>query len=135
MNVANRNLCQELYELSGWSEAEFWYAETVGEAPGNWTIGNNRLVIGMTGGQQLPAYELGEVLRKLPEKIYANDRYYYLTVARHSEGSWYAAYGGKNMLYLKREKNDPEDALCKLAIELFKQGILTKEASIDESRD
>jgi hypothetical protein len=82
MNVASLEPCKELYELSGWNDTEFWYAETLNEPPHNWTLGNNRLTIGMTGGRQLPAYDLGYLLRKLPTGHRMNGFDHFLTVQK-----------------------------------------------------
>ncbi len=107
--IANQELCKELYELSGWT--------VLGFADG-WHSGNGS-----------PAYDLGYLLRKLedsgetiilrynnPENMTAialsdwNKQYTAATVSM-TQGSYPIA-------------STPEDAACKLAIELFKQGVL-----------
>lgn len=64
-----------------------------------------------------PSYDLGYVLRKLPPGS---------RVFRATNGSW-AAVRSSHAKATWTET--PEDAAAKLAIELFKQGILTKEAT------
>lgn len=96
MNVANIDLCKELYELSGWGTAK------EGDV---WTDASGH-----------PRYELGYLLRKLPNGtnvMYNNER----------SAASYEVPIGELYLYGKT----PEDAACKLAIELLKKGVLTKE--------
>jgi hypothetical protein len=101
MNVANLELCRELYDLSGW---ETPYLKTLRQNP------NDGIKIIKT----YPAYDLGFLLRKTN-----------FGVRPHDEG-WKAFYYSKEMT-----GDSPEDVAVKLAIELFKQGILTKEHSND----
>jgi hypothetical protein len=102
MNTASLELCKELYELSGW----------------------NAPVVSMDG--PTPRYDLGYLLRKLPKHV--EDQW--LHIAPITDNKWAAHY---MMMGVKSAGQDewadtPEDAACKLAIELFKQGILVKEA-------
>lgn len=69
--------------------------------------------------QNAPAYDLGYLLRKLPSDC---------PLASDGE-TWSIAYideDGANREY--SNAMTPEDATCLLAIELFKSGVLTKEA-------
>lgn len=122
MNVASRDLCKELYELSGWDNTFFVYVTedevayfviTAEEA----RIEKWRIVA--------PAYDAGFLLRKLPSGagVIKNSKDY---TARRP-----------NMLGSPENKDPfngrtgwdgdtPENALCIMAIELFKAGILTK---------
>jgi hypothetical protein len=114
MNVASLGLCRELYEVSGWSD----------------TIENFRESAHLTK-DRVPAYDLGYLMRKLPHKL--EGTYLDLGVAENGE-EWWAAYEHEwpyeRSTYDHEQKAaTPEDAACKLAIELFKQGILTKEAA------
>lgn len=79
--------------------------------------------------KQYPAYDLGYLLRKLPETM---ERIYHLTLTRAGEGdySWRCGYVDGTFIEGPSIYADtPEDAACKLAIELFKQGVLRKDAA------
>ena len=117
MNVANLELCKALYEVSGWDYSTFWWFRDVPE---------NRILLasaiqddtGIIRRQICPAYDLGYLLRKLPV---------YSKVWQHLEGGWKAeTFTGFD--HIGAIADTPEDAACKLAIELFRQGILTKES-------
>jgi hypothetical protein len=73
MNVASKELCEELRELSGWKKTDrYWHqrlddgAETdkynpfVAERPAVWKT---------TEWKMTPAYDLGYLLRKLPQHV------------------------------------------------------------------
>jgi hypothetical protein len=101
MNVASKELCKELYELSGWNDPE-------------------QILWSRAGGH--PEYTLGYLLRKLmPYEPFVG-----LTLT----DGWVAYTKNWNVnpsgVYIERE-NTPEDAAAKLAIELFKQGLLNNE--------
>lgn len=102
MNVASLSLCKELYELSGWDSLEY-HPNAVGTPI------------------TCPAYDLGYLLRKLPRGCY---------IAQTRKG-WTASSGNAREIFGKQSPitlnaDTPEDAACKLVIELFKQGILKK---------
>lgn len=99
MNTASLELCKELYELSGWEGEEDVYRQA---EPGE----EDENVV-------CPAYSAGYLLRKLPKDE---------TTYGFKLGKWYAQYQAAPVF-----ADTPEDALCKLAIELFKQGVLKKE--------
>lgn len=131
MNVASLELCKELYELSGWVSSD-WHKRknpTAGYKTGDKEL-DARYIKGC------PAYDLGYLLRKLPQmfNLYPDtigEEFHTLTVSAGSTDHWDACYGDTNDPYmgLGFEAKTPEDALCLLAIELFKQGILQKEAA------
>lgn len=83
-----------------------------------------------------PAYTAGYLLRKLPKLLDIDGASFSLCVHTNvAPPDWTAYYmfvqvvDGKLKRYsnrLKVEADTPEDALCKLAIELFKRGILTE---------
>lgn len=77
-----------------------------------------------------PAYTLGYLLRRLPMRLPA-DPGYWLTVGPFDEERWGASYlnGNTNppQLLFNTWTYTPEDAAAKLAIELFKQGVLTRD--------
>lgn len=114
MNVANLELCKELYKLSDWTDTpDRW------DAKKSWPIA-------------LPKYDLGYLLRKLPEirlETWHNGH----VVVKH-----YTTNGVPEKLerlgrVVKAEADIAEDATCKLAIDLFKQGILEREERNDQT--
>jgi hypothetical protein len=128
MNVASLELCKELYELSGWIQYFDWHYDEDGQL--------KKYVEGsvFTG---IPAYPLGYLLRKLPKTLdlgkpkvrdlhivaggdcWVAD-YKYRMPSQQQE--WMHMYDKAKLT----EATTPEDAVAKLCIELFKQGILTK---------
>ena len=109
MNVANFELCQELYGLSGWLTGVDGncYVSLTGERRGF----EVRLLTD-TDNDQIricPAYDLAYLLRRLPVG----------NVLTSLEDEWIASSSPK-----VTTATTPEDAAAKLAIELFKQGIL-----------
>lgn len=100
MNVTSKELCQELYELSGWEEdTHDWWGE-------------NKTYLA-------PRYTLGYLLRKLHDVRPPNKE---RTVAL----DWFGEKCEALSFGLTAYEATPEDATAKLAIELFKQGVLTK---------
>jgi hypothetical protein len=140
MYVASLEVCKDLYKLSAWEGTEFDYAREWDKPashpdcrlvlPAYYLIGHNEHREFGTKIERIPAYDLGYLLRKLP--IEFEDFWLELTSAGQN---WYAGYWsgltqnywviGKTRMAI--EANTPEDAACKLAIELFKQGALTKD--------
>lgn len=107
MNVANLELCKELYELSNWTTDK-------------WIDGDTGLPInGYLAVGDVPAYDLGYLLRKLPPSY----------SVRHTSEGVFTVILHQGVLSKQTQADIPEDAACKLAIELFKQGILQKETS------
>jgi hypothetical protein len=111
MNVANFELCQELYDLSGWLTGidGYCYVSLAGERMSFEVrpltdTGNDRIQI-------CPAYDLGYLLRRLPVG----------NVLTSLEDKWIASSSPK-----VTTAATPEDAANKLAIELFKHGILPR---------
>lgn len=125
MNVASLGLCRELYELSGWQPL----------------IGQNYTK--HQGHIGYPRYDLGFLLRKLQERPVvalrqragrrwaASCQWAELT----PEGKELLATGAHmaipatatNVKDVEQRADTPEDAVTKLAIELFKQGIITRD--------
>lgn len=113
MNVASLELCKELYELSGWSSQ----------------ITHNEPTPSSSLVDQVPicpAYDLGYLLRKLPVGS---------AIDKASDGFGARrppVYGspenvmqpGYKAQQTRFPANTPEDATAKLAIELWKQGML-----------
>lgn len=129
MNVASLERCKELHELSGWghdpNKNAFWwmYFEPT---PAKYHEPEYRLKYKTKGDywEHVPAYDLGYLLRKLPT---------FSTISKLPEqqltGSslGYSAFIDNGYAVIQEYDNTPENAACKLAIKLFKQGILKKE--------
>jgi len=126
MHVASLENCKALYEVSGWKTEDFeWYQHNTTDTPNlTYVPGGSDLY----GEPVWPAYDLSYLLRKLPVKVVNSYSYLHLSPG---------AYGDWNTFYINEQIDDaqpiivesadtPEDAACKLAIELFKQGFLTK---------
>jgi hypothetical protein len=111
MDVANFELCHELYELSGWLTGVDGncYVSLTGET-GGFEV-RPLTDTGNDGIQICPAYDLGYLLRRLPVG----------NVLTSFEDKWMASSSPK-----VTTAAIPEDAATKLAIELFKQGILSR---------
>lgn len=125
MNVASLELSKELFELSGWDDTDYVWLITE-----NATVLFQRINANDMG---YPAYDLGFLLRKLPPKVNTGDNPDYrgdLLVlkpfwpAGREPDKWEASYCVGYFFIA----DTPEDAVAKLATELFKQGILKKEA-------
>ncbi len=114
MNVASLENSKKLYELSKWTETEYVHSSDTYRA------GYDLMLRERANGLVLPAYDAGYLLRKLQHlnvDLYPIDK-----------GScWYACVQWEeNSTELPADT--PEDALAKLAIELFKQGVLTNDS-------
>ena len=127
MNVASLELCRELYELNGWKLPKvgsgWWFTYPDGEQvlfaserPEHWD----------EAVEKVPAYDLGYLLRKLP-RTDKEDIYAHATVATIRKDDFACYWESDTGEYYTSEGQTPEDAAAKLAIELFKQGILKRE--------
>lgn len=143
MNVADLELCKELYELSGWEDTTNTFGSTTERL--DWIQSDNGK------GWYLPAYDLGYLLRKLPSFIESNSGIGYKLIlktnTRNTDRIAVIGYvalqqvesersKGFEFLYhpkIKFQQGSLEDAACKLAIELFKSGVLAKEENDDKS--
>ena len=117
MNVANLDLCKELYALSGFT----WKSEQYHPS-----------LVTPFKDSAIPAYPLSYLLRKLPEKIMLSDRDFgtlpaWLSMDNLGSDGWQFGYRMGKSIKVFCVADTPEDAVCKLAIELFRQGILTRE--------
>lgn len=130
MNVASLELCKELCELSGWKDTFAWYSgnevEFEGQAGWDGAVYENCLQYDWC--DDVPAYDLGYLLRKLPIVIDAEDHpehatWLHLRITALSKDKWNFYYERTDLSFTDL----PEDAACNLAIELLKQGVLTKE--------
>ncbi len=125
MNVASLELCKELYELSGWvSSCCHTVRNEHGVATSHWY-----------------QYELGYLLRSLPQRIDLDEDKWAEAFDSSTPETFFLAWEMDTMQNRWRvqmqiedevitptlfEAASPEDALCQLFIELFKQGVLTK---------
>lgn len=110
MNVASVDLCKELFELSGWNNDGSEYRGGSSEC---WPDG-------------LLRYDLGYLLRKLPYRTCIERLPFYYVAWIYESGSGESEDYDDEYDTHAQHANTPDDAVCKLAIELFKQGILTK---------
>jgi hypothetical protein len=126
MNVASLELCKELYELSGWITPDFSYVSDNirNDDERNYARQFRPVYEGMAkepGTYRFPAYDLGYLLRKLPAPKGSGN----LKLELSSDtNQWYCYYGIG--IYYGATADTPEDAAAKLAIVLFKQGVLSK---------
>ena len=147
MTVASLELCKELYELSGWEDTEkVWkYTEPmstdvkygVRKDGDKWcySIQDGPLSSWIPQASAWPAYDLGYLLRKLPftqvklrNASNGNHDYYWAIQWRETSRKLKFSID-ESRLTRHREysyvADTPEDAAAKLAIELFKEGVLT----------
>lgn len=130
MHVASLELCKELYKLSGWENGRLYWIG-VGWPP-KWQVVDDHNPKGLPpdepGNTYIPAYDLGYLLRKLPPYIATygeNGDDCLLQLRPDFQGDeWVTGYTTQNHYLYMAIAGTPEDAACKLAIELFKQGIL-----------
>lgn len=112
MKVAALELCKELDELSGWRTKE-------------------TLVLNEDSKTEVvfQMYDLGFLIRKVPGDIdYGYDSTGNLELTFHAGlGVWSAWYQTEELPSC--QSVSPEDAVAKLAIDLFKQSILIREVA------
>lgn len=141
MHVASLELCKELYELSGWGD-ELVDGTSMAKNPRkslawtpwkrnipektDWHVRERGSSYGLEPGVlMIPAYDLGYLLRKLPKvQMSTGSAYKYLLTLEHTHSLWNAGYpfNGDFTLFCFGVDDTPENATCKLAIELWKQG-------------
>jgi hypothetical protein len=117
-NVASLELSKKLYELSGWGDTHRCYRLMTSGDTKEWRCID---ILPNVAGD-IPAFDLGYLLRKLlavssPEFILQSDGRT-LIIADYQ--------AGEDWPQLSFIVDTPEDAAAKLAIELFKQGVLTR---------
>ena len=118
MNVSSLELSKKLYELSGWGMTHLkhqWYDDGSGKN----IIESSDIHIYKDHSFFCPAYNCGYLLRKLPHE----------TELTNSTGKWSAlstSTSTPSYIFLVNA-DTPENALVKLAIKLFEEGILEKE--------
>lgn len=130
MNVASLDACKELHELSGWNPHEWVYDTSYVD---NWLRDISdfaHTTREWLGVNTIPAYDLGYLLRRLPKWIDdedGDDDRSYPFIMEHKRAGYYDEQTSGYVDDLNCSADTPEDAAAKLAIELFKQGILKKE--------
>lgn len=119
MNVASKQLCEELFKLSGWRSARYY--DVYGDL-------HNEPLRGICH----PAYDLDYLMGRLQILCATDSPLREITIAlmRKEWGWWRAYYETKydshKETWIEDSANIPVDAVCKLTIELFKQGILER---------
>lgn len=132
MNVAAPNLCKELHELSGWADCLYVFDKDEHEIIV--TAGATALTVESLG--YIPAYDLGYLLRKLPSGsgIVKNSSYPTQTyTARRPTMLGIPENPDPLKGRIGWDADTPENALCMMTIELFKQKVLKKNDD-DENR-
>lgn len=145
--VASIKLCQKLHNLSGWGchpvyndnfeTDHIWQTFKDKSNEGHPYLIENRHdtiheYLDKFPSDLWPAYDLGYLLRELPHFIGDYQLLVMVTygiMGRPETDTWQAGYfkvGNKVGKHLTDGLDTPEDAACKLAIEMFKQGILTR---------
>lgn len=124
MDVASLELCKELYEFSGWDGASYIHE----------CLPNKSYVTTLSAHSMehykdnyyYPAYDLGYLLRKLQVTAdWTHGRFDFSHCYDDENGyHWVASYNSYDNNFPIGIASSPEDAACKLAIELFKQGVL-----------
>lgn len=140
MNVANLTNCKRLYELSGWEETNHYWHSLISHDMKRWSDYKlqDYKPDSDFGMRVIPAYSAWYLLRKLPKwgryttghkEVQDGNTNLTLTVTdSDGSGSWVATmdsrteHGWVDPQYA----DNPEDALCLLAIKLFEEGVLTK---------
>ena len=126
MNVASLELCKELYELSGWSNTDNYHCLMATTPKESWVV----LDRAASKIRNYPAYDYIYLLNKMPmghpvSKIYAE-----LRSQRIFKDAWGISWRTEDdEVEVYVESSNIVDAAAKLAIELFKQGILTREGN------
>lgn len=134
MNVASLKLCKELYEISGWD------SKTLDVYAGDGFPGDAAKPrrVDSLGWSEIPAYDLGYLLRKLPGYLPKYERTTYQgpwTLCMVKSGNEYqftyetVRKNGYSDTMIHEYSDTPEDAAAKIAIELFKQSTLKPEDS------
>lgn len=118
MNVASLELSKKLHELSGWEDCTWVHPPPEGD----------HTINGLTWRKKdgsTPAYDCGYLLRKLPRRIQKGlDIDPSLELVIDGDKYWFASYSWIDEDAYAEIGDNPEDALCKLAIELFEEGVL-----------
>lgn len=123
MNTASLELCKELFALCGWKETDYFYQYQEHEdASGGYSLVNPGLEAPLHA-TAYPAYDLGYLLRRLPQNSWVG----YIDTSGQRGYAYAYTYawnekGTDTQKIAGSQAATPEDAACKLAIELFQQG-------------
>lgn len=117
-DVASLELSKELYELSGWDADDWWFGNQVYGAHQDWPKRGF-----YPEGQEAPAYTAGYLLRKLQEGLPSGE-YVAISADNDKRGVWLAGISNDHSLGDTSYADTPENAACKLAIELVKLGVI-----------
>lgn len=122
MNTASLENCKKLYELSGWEDTEFWYSSYMNVDSSITYDGSVRAFKDRVRDEDLPAYDLGFLLRGLP-----SDQ---TITLQHIGETWKCIrYTGEYA-----DADTPEDAACLLLILLIEQGIIDPSEYLPSNR-
>lgn len=132
MNVASLENCKTLWELSGWDDTE--RIKVLDNPEGIWYRDNPGLPKNTRGHllvRNVPLYDLGYLLRKLPEGVRLWRNKTNPIKRSNYKGEWsiglYASSGyGQSSIAKGQQADTPEDCTALMAIELFKSGVLKK---------
>lgn len=126
-NTASEELSRELYALTSWDDVEVFSDGSVWFTRDNIEAGD--VSLDDPDDNLTPMYQLGYLLRKLPVYLWSEqyqEKAHLWT--RKDEDNWFAWYFVNGIRDVVSEfgahADTPEDAAAKLAIELFKQGVL-----------
>lgn len=110
--TASKKLCADLWELSRWYDTEYTFSD-YGEEPRPLNPNFDGAYRG-----ELPAYTVGYLLRKLPPYLESLGlpRSPTLQISKR-KAAYVASYSGSD---LKQRAETPEDAICMLAIQLWR---------------
>lgn len=111
MIYARYELCRDLYGLSGWKAGAFEYYTPTGEI--------YSLLVGSPKPTYVPAYDLGFLLRRLPDGY---------GLIKGEANRWIVFDVATMQPYIGETADTPEDAACALCIKLWRQGTLPREA-------
>src|SRR6218665_3795759 len=124
MNVASLELSKELYELSGWDDTYLRWVPGLDHAVNPDEAVRNRYVED-PDFPSTPAYDLGYLLRKLPDFTQIAKTNLYVAELDGPAIRYYAAAPEEDVdtdYY-----DNPEDAAAVLAIKLLGRGVLTRD--------
>lgn len=120
IHVACLDLCRELYELSKWENIYHRWSKNI--------YGKDVVIDTSAAGSTVPAYDLGYLLRKLPQNSWIG---YTDTSGHRGYALAYTFAWNEKGDYISKiaecRADTPEDAACLLAIELFQRGILKQD--------
>ena len=119
MNVASLELSKQLWKLSGWKCQDAYIQVKDPEAPIELLSEYSPVLSRNDYDIIVSAYDLGYLLRKLPAEV----RNESLTLDRVA-GGWSCRYGLMSPNKIEIRADTPEDAACKLLIELIKRKVI-----------